>query len=282
MLHSFVPGTLANRPNTFLTDDELRIKAPSIFAEAKHSSRSERYSYIPTSVVVDGLRKEGFAPVKVMVSRVRDGDKLGFEKHLIRFRPLDSISKVGEVHPEVILINSHDGSTSYKLSAGLFRLVCSNGLVIPQGEVDEVRIKHTGRNIVLEVVEASYKILGQSVTGIETASRWGQLQLTDGEQMALAVGAHHVRFADAHGVIETPIKPEQLLRSRRSYDSKNDLWSTFNRIQENVIKGGLRDIAVNADGRRRTREVKGIDGYVNLNKAIWKMAEHLAGLKGSN
>lgn len=281
-LHSFVSGTPANRPSVFLTDDQLRAQAPSVFADAAHESRSSRYAYIPTSRVVEGLRSEGFAPVKVQVSRVRDGERKGFEKHMIRFRQLDSIVKVGEVHPEVVLVNSHDGSTSYKLSAGLFRLICSNGLVVPQGEVDEVRIKHTGANIVHDVIEASFRVLGQSTTAIETASRWGQLQLTDGEQTALAIGAHHARFADAAGEIDTPIEPAQLLSARRMDDRKNDLWTVFNRIQENVIKGGLSGVARDADGKKRrvtTREVKGIDGNLNLNKAIWKMAEHLASLK---
>lgn len=285
IVHDFRHGVPANRPSVFLTDDQLRTAAPSVFADGAHASRSDRYSHIPTSVVVEGMRKEGFAPVKVQVSRVRDKDKNGFEKHMIRFRQLDSIVRVGEVHPEVVLVNSHDGSTSYKLSAGLFRLICSNGLVIPQGELDEIRIKHTGANIVQDVIEGSFRVLGQSQQSIETAGRWSQLQLTDGEQTALAIGAHHARFADAAGILDTPIEPAQLLRARRNDDRKADLWTTFNRIQENVIKGGLSAVARDADGKRRrvtTREVKGIDGNLNLNKALWKMAEHLASLKLSN
>ena len=285
MLHSFTIGTSMNREiSNFLSDSDLNRIAPSIFADAAHSSRSSRYAYIPTSRVIEGLRSEGFAPVKVQVARVRDNGRAGFEKHMIRFRQLDSIVKVGEVHPEVVLVNSHDGSTSYKLAAGLFRLVCSNGLVIPQGDLDEVRIKHTGSNIIRDVIDGSFKVLEQSKLGLESADRWSQLQLTTGEQTALAIGAHHARFADAAGNVETPIEAAQLLRARRSADNKNDLWTTFNRIQENAIKGGLRGVERSPDGTRRhvtTREVKGIDGNLNLNKAIWKMAEHLAGLKAA-
>lgn len=266
----------------FLSDAQLVAQAPSVFATAAHDSRSSRYAHIPTSKVVDGLRAEGFAPVKVQVSRVRDGARAGFEKHMIRFRRVDSAVQLNGVHPEVVLINSHDGSTSYKLAAGLFRLVCSNGLVVPQGELDEVRIKHTGKSIVDDVIQGSYRILAESKLGIETAARWGQIQLSEGEQTALAIGAHHARFADAAGNVETPIEPNQLLRARRTDDRKNDLWTVFNRVQENVIKGGLHAVARDRDGHRRrvtTREVKGIDGNLNLNKAIWKMAEHLASLK---
>lgn len=269
----------------FLSNDQLARVAPSVFAESAHESRSSRYSYIPTSKVVDGLRSEGFAPVRVQVSRVRDDGRKGFEKHMIRFRHVDSLVKsVGDVFPEIVLVNSHDGSTSYKLSAGLFRLVCSNGLVVSQGDIDEVRVKHSGKSIVDDVIEGSYRVLHQSQIGVETASRWSQLQLTDGEANALALGAHHLRFADAAGEIDTPIQPAQLLAPRRSDDRKNDLWTTFNRVQENVIRGGLHAYARDNSGRRRrvsTREVKGIDGNINLNKAMWKLAEHLAACKGA-
>lgn len=282
VLHNFTHGTVANRPTQFLSNDELRAKAPSIFAEQEHASRSDRYSFIPTINVVEGLRNEGFMPVKVQVARVGDTDRKGFEKHMIRFRQHDSIVKVGDVLPEVVLVNSHDGSTSYKLSAGLFRLVCSNGLVVPSGAMEEVKVRHTGTNIVHDVIEGSFKVLSQSNEARETAGRWSQLQLTSDEQTALAIGAHHARFADAEGEIKTPIQPAQFLRARREDDRRADLWTTFNRIQENAIKGGLHGVELDTRGRRRrvtTREVKGIDGNLNLNKAIWKMAEHLAGLK---
>jgi hypothetical protein len=268
-----------------LTDAQLRDAAPSIFADAAHQSRSDRYAYIPTARIVDAMRGEGFAPVKVNVARVREDDRRGFEKHMIRFRQVGgAMVNVGDVLPEVVLVNSHDGSTSYKLSAGLFRLVCLNGLIVNQGTIDEITIKHTGRNIVRDVIEGSHRVLEQSTRGVAVAHEWSQLQLTDGEQMALAIGAHHARFADSTGEIKVPIQPAQLLRPRRSDDRKSDLWTVFNRVQENAIRGGLHGVGQDAEGRRRTftsREVKGIDGNLNLNKALWKMAEHLASLKVS-
>ena len=290
-LHSFTIGTPANRQTAVLSDDDLRRHAPSVFAEQEHESRSSRYAFIPTSKVVAGLRDNGFLPVKVSVQRVRDKGRCGFEKHMIRFRQNTDIVKVGDVFPELVLVNSHDGSTSYQLSSGLYRLACSNGLVVSQGELEAVKIKHCGseREIIRDVVDGSFRVLGQSQKAIETAGRWSQLQLTDGEQAALAIGAHHARFADSEGNIATPIVPAQLLLARRPDDRKADLWTTFNRIQENAIKGGLHGVAVETDDRGRlrrrnvsTREVKGIDGNISLNRAIWAMAEHLAKLKAGN
>jgi hypothetical protein len=270
----------------FLENDQLAKYAPSIFAEAPHTSRSDRYRYIPTIKVVDALRNEGFAPVKVQVARVKEDGRKGFEKHLIRFRRTDSLVKpsVGDVFPEVVLVNSHDGTTSYKLSAGLFRLVCSNGLVVGQGASEEITIRHQGNSIVDDVIEGSFRVLDQSKAAIEVAGQWGQIKLSPSEQTALAIGAHHLRFADSDGVVETPIRPEQLLRPRRMADDGADLWTVFNRIQENSIKGGLHGTTYTPTGRRRrvsTREVKGIDGNLNLNRALWKIAEAMAASKQS-
>ena len=283
MLHSFAVGTPANRGVSFLSDEQLLQHAPSVFAEQAHVSRSNRYSYIPTSRVVTALRDEGFFPVKVTCSNVRDVSKRGFEKHMLRFRRTDAQLAVGDVFPEVVLVNSHDGSTSYNIMAGLFRLACSNGLVVPCSDAtQEVSVRHTGRNIVDDVIEGSYRVLAESTAAIETSKQWGLIELNPHEQQALAVGAHHVRFADSHGEINTPIKPEQFLSARRYDDRKNDLWTVFNRVQENAIKGGLRGVVTDTNGRRRrtsTKEVKGIDGNVSINKALWKMAEFMASTK---
>jgi hypothetical protein len=289
MLHSFTIGTPANRPTSFLDDSALMKVAPSIFAGGKHESRSDRYAYIPTARVVEGLRNQGFAPVKVAASRVRDDSRHGFEKHMIRFRRIQAdVVRVGDIFPEVVLVNAHDGTSSYQLSAGLYRLACSNGLVIPSGSAGEVRIKHAGseRKIIDDVIEGSFRVLEQSTQAIDVAGKWQRIDLSKHEQNSLANAAHFIRFADPEGNVETPIKADQLLQARRSVDQRSDLWTTFNRIQENVIRGGLKAITVDPNtGRRRkvsTREVKGIDGNVNLNKALWKLAEALAGIKTAN
>ena len=268
----------------YLDDSALRLAAPSIFADAAHESRSSRYLHIPTIRVVDGLRSNGFFPVKVASARVRDDSRNGFQKHMIRFRPEGSIARaVGDIFPEVVLVNSHDGSSSYQLSAGLFRLVCKNGMVVSEGSHECLRLKHSG-NIVDDVIDGSFRVLAESQKAIEVAGRWNQLQLTGPEQNAVAIAAHHIRFADAEGNIDTPITPAQLLTPRRGTDNRSDLWTTFNRVQENVIKGGLHAYERTPEGRRRrvsTREVKGIDGNVNLNKALWKLAEALAAAKSA-
>jgi Domain of unknown function (DUF932) len=115
-------------------------------------------------------------------------------------------------------------------------------------------------------------------------SQWQNLQPTSGEQNAFAEAAHELRFADLEGKVETPITPAQLLITpRRSADSGNDLWHTFNRVQENTIRGGITAWGRDANNQRRrttTREVKGIDQDVKLNRALWMLTEKMAELKG--
>lgn len=299
---SINPGVALRLQNP-LTLDELRHYAPSAFATSAHESRSARYTYIPTSDVIGGLMKEGFQPFSATQSRSRVAGKAEYTKHLIRFRHPDSFSaiqKVGDSVPEVVLVNSHDGTSAYKLSAGLFRLVCSNGLMVSDSTVQMLSIQHKG-DIVRDVIEGSFQIVGQSEKALGKADEWNQLQLTAGEQTAFADAARQLRFADAEGEIKTPITAEQLLRPRRDADAveamnwrtpgtpKPNLWNTMNVVQENVIRGGLHGMQRGTDpntGRRTmrritTREVRGIDQDVKLNRALWMLAERMAELKGA-
>jgi hypothetical protein len=184
---------------------------------------------------------------------------------------------------EVVLINSHDGTSAYKLIAGLYRLVCSNGMMVSDGEIDSINVAHKG-DIVQDVIEGSRRLIADTQKSLGTVRNWTQLQLTDGEQHAFAQAAHTLRFADSEGKVTTPITPDQLLVPRRREDVGSDLWHTLNRVQENVIAGGLHAIQCDADGRRvrrvSTRRINGIDQDVRLNRALWALAGKTAELKG--
>src|SRR5579859_380515 len=153
--------------NTALTMDQLRSAVPSAFALDKHNSRSERYTYIPTVNVIEGLMGEGFQPFKAMQGKSRVEGKEEFTKHLIRFRhQSQTLATVGDSAPEVILINSHDGTSSYKLIAGIFRMVCSNGLIVADSTVGSLSVPHKG-DIVSQVIEGSFDIIGNSSRALE-------------------------------------------------------------------------------------------------------------------
>jgi hypothetical protein len=276
-----------------LTIDALRHYVPSAFATSPHSSRSSRYAYIETSQIIEGLVAQGFSPFKAVQSRSRIEGKTEFTKHMIRFRHADaSAIQVGGNVPEVVLINSHDGTSAYKLLSGIFRVICTNGLVICERNMGELSIPHKG-NVVHQVIEGSFQIIEDSRKALGTIDRWSNLRLSAGEQNAFAEAAHSLRFADSDGKIDTPITASQLLTPRRIEDRDvagawtrpaPDLYRTLNVVQENAIKGGL---SARRPGSRETpsrmvttREVRGIDQDVRLNRALWQLAERMAELKG--
>ncbi len=139
-----------------LTREELMQVVPSVFGEEKHTSRSENYTWIPTITVLESLQREGFQPFFACQTRVRDPGRRGYTKHMLRLRRNGEIT--GQHVPEIILLNSHDGSSSYQMLPGYFRAICTNGLVCGQS-LGEVRVPHRG-NVVDRVIEGAYEVVG--------------------------------------------------------------------------------------------------------------------------
>lgn len=258
------------RNDAGLDDHQMLQVAPSIFAEEAHESRSSRYAYIPTIEVLQGLRREGFVPVMAAQARCRDEGKRDFTKHMIRMRHAGRNLGEGEAN-EIILLNSHDGTSSYQMVAGMFRFVCANGLVVGD-VVDDFKVRHSG-NVVDNVIEGAYTVLDQFEQVAANRDDMRAIILPEPAQRLLAQSAIDYRWDREEGE-RAPVTPEQVLRPRRSADTGADLWSTFNRLQENMMKGGLRGVTANGQ-RRATRAVTGISQDVKLNRALWTMAEGL-------
>src|SRR5262245_50401059 len=128
-----------------LTRDTLRQTVPSVFARQPYHAMSDRYRFVGTDSVLDIMEGLGYHPVKAMQSRSRLENKRGFTRHSIRLRHVDYLTAPrGEELPEIIVENSHDGSAAYRLHAGIFRLVCSNGLVIASASFGTISVKHSG------------------------------------------------------------------------------------------------------------------------------------------
>lgn len=283
----------SKRVNGFMDLDTLKVYAPSVFTEQGAEHVSSKYQHISTAKVVEGLISEGFMPVMAQQSCSRILEKRAFTKHMIRFRHRDAAEtpELGGLIPELVLVNSHDGLSSYRLMAGIYRLVCTNGLVA--GETfKEVRVRHQG-NVIHNVIEGTYEVMNETQKMLEHAEHMGGITLNQDEKRIFSEAVHQLRF-DGETVEETGIKPAQFLRARRYQEAdKSDLFTVFNVAQENVIKGGLTGYAVDADGRYRsrttgermkkvtTREVKSIDQSNILNRALWTLAEKMAELKAA-
>ena len=261
-----------------LSEEQMRSAAPSVFAEGKHASRSERYTYIPTIEVLRGLKREGFEPFMVAQGASRVEGKAAYTKHMIRMRHAGQVQTRPEAN-EIILINSHDGASSYQMLAGMFRFVCCNGLVVGK-VVEDIRIPHKG-NVQGEVIEGAFRVLDEFEAAQESADGMKALTLEPEEQGAFAAAALALRFGErSDDQPPVPITAEQLIEARRPEDQGRSLWSTFQRVQENVMRGG--QIGRSAQGRRlHTRPVGSIDRGVSLNRALWVLAEEMRRIRAA-
>jgi hypothetical protein len=281
-----------------LTDDQIRAIAPSVFAEKPWEGVSERYAFIPTVNVLNGLRDAGFMPVDAKQSLTRIAGKKPFTKHMLRFQHRDDLkgaktvgipdlarAHAGSHHyykkgtmpelVELVLTNSHDRSSAYCLDAGIFKLVCSNGLIIRSNDFGSIHIFHSG-NIVDQVLSATQGIIARAPLVRDQLARWKAVTLDDASRLMLANAALIQRYGldDADNML-APVDALTVLVPRRPEDAGNDLWTVTNIIQENLMRGSLEGRSSN--GRRiRTRSVTSINTELDLNRGLWALAEVMA------
>jgi Domain of unknown function (DUF932) len=222
-----------------------------------------------------------------MQGRSRTEGKEAFTKHLVRFQHQTGAMQGREgVVPEVILMNAHDGTSSYRVMGGAFRPICKNGLVAAD-IIDDVRIGHTG-DVVHKVIEGTWSVVEKMPAIADQSRRWQDVQLTREEQHAFALATHELRLGELSEATAEAIDPDWLIAPRRTEDRGSDLWRVFNRAQENALRGGIEGVAVREDRegrkvRRRvtTRPVGNIDGQTALNRAMWRLAAEMERLKNA-
>lgn len=272
-------------PLVALTNEQLFRKAPSIFATEAWNKVSDKYQFIPTLQIVEKMREEGLFPVRAVQSRTRIAGKGDFTKHMIRFRPAAYMGTgklaLNEEFPEIVLVNSHDRSSGYQLSAGVFRLVCLNGMIAKSSEFGTISVRHSGK-IIDDVIEGTYSIVESIPEIMGHVDGFKAITLKDEEREIFANAALQLRYpVDAAGNDTAPIAANDLLLARRSSDlNKPDLWTTFNTVQENFIKGGLRGRGTTGK-RLRTRAIASVSEDVRMNKALWTLADEMRKLKAA-
>lgn len=269
-------SSTSNRLSQYLDDNAIRRYAPSVFAERPWHETSDEYRFLPTIKVINALRDNGYNVFKAMQSRTRIEGKGEFTKHILRLRHNDYMSpdNVGDEIPELVLINSHDRSSAYRLMLGIFRLVCSNGMIVASAKIEDLSVRHIGggRNMLKDVIDVSCDVIAEAPKVLNQINKFKAIELSNDEQKAFASAS--LELLDT----SIDLKPETLLTVRRSADRGNSLWTTSNIIQENLVKGGIR--GTNTKGRyMRTRSIKCVQKDVNINKALWKLTEELAKIK---
>ena len=256
-----------------LTDETLFSKAPSVFAAGPMSGVSQRYAFVPTNRIVSGLRDHGWMPVVAEEQRIRNETRRGFQKHLIRFRRAEQMETLDEWNVELVLLNSHDAGCAYQIHAGIYRRVCSNGLVLSHESFSAIHFRHAGLSADV-VVQASFQLLDYMPRVGALVERFQNRKLQDHESLALARHALLLRYPS---LAEAPVEPETLLKAQRPEDEGTDLWRAMNTVQEGLQRGGIADFHRDRRGKLRSiRPLRGIDSKVSLNKGLWSIAERIA------
>lgn len=258
-----------------ITETQMMRIAPSVFATHAAEDVSDRYTFIPTIDIVRGLQKAEFYPVKVSQTRSRDEEKKGFARHMIRFRKTGVGYNTG-MFPEIVLMNSHDRSSCYQLRCGIYRMVCSNGLVVGNDYFSK-KVRHSG-NILGNVIEAACELIETTPQIVEKAIEWKGVNLSEEQRKVFAECASTLRW-DASEVEngKDSAMVRNLLQPKRYEDRATDLWTTFNVVQEHVIRGGVN--YKTKDGEyKKSKKVSSIKEDFRLNTALWNLTEKMAEL----
>lgn len=257
-----------------LTNEQLKEQAPSLFTQEPHHEVSDKYHFIGTIDVIEELRSKNWYPVSVSEADVRDSEKQGFQQHYVRCQHFsDLINPSGNV-VELLLFNSHDRSKSFSISAGIYRYVCSNGLVIADSVFDSYKIKHIGErnsdldNAISRITEVKPKLLRK-------VSKFESIKLNQSEKEAFAQSAIPLRFEEH---LELDDKNE-LLIPLRAEDMKDDLYTTLNVLQENLLSSKISGYNKDTGRKFTSKEITSISKDTEINKGLWDIAEKIAMIK---
>jgi hypothetical protein len=240
--------------------ENIRSLAPSVFTTEKASHLTDKYIQTPTIKVVEDLMNLGWEVTKVQ--EVKSRKYKGFQKHLLVFQNPSIVIKGAngdDSFPQILLTNSHDGKAAFNFRIGIFRLVCSNGLVISDADFGVMSIRHmnyTFESLQSKVAEMITKLPGL----VNKINLFKSTTLTEPQMIDFATKAAALRTKKTVNIMD-------VLTATRTQDQGNDLWLVFNRVQEKILGGSY------TSGGRKARSVKNFQKDIQLNEQLFELAE---------
>ena len=254
-----------------LTLEQVRAFVPSVFAEMPWHEVTNKYKFVSTKSILDALLAEGFVIVGASQAISPIPNRTNFAKHVLRLRlPGAKTSgwKVNDVYPEIILTNAHDRTGMLDILAAFWRLWCSNGCATMEAGA-HLNVRHVGE--IDHVVDAALDIAKGLPKIGEKIESWKDKQLTDDEQLQYATQARKIRWNDD----VAPVLASDLLTTRRHEDHRNDLFTVYQKVEENLIEGGLRGRG--PSGRKTTtRAIQSTALDLRINKRLWALTDEFA------
>jgi Domain of unknown function (DUF932) len=234
------------------------------------SSVSEKYKFIPTKNVLNILGDFGWFPVAVVEAGIKNIENKGYQKHSVKLfnQKMNDSLDVGSTIPQLLLTNSHSGSSSFRFDVSLYEKVCMNGLIVDRGESNFFRIPHRGytdEKVLMAISQATEDI----PEILEKSERYKKIVLDSDRCHFLAEKAIEMRFdTDKYLVVESDV-----LRATRRAQREPTLWNVFNVVQEAIIRGGIWQRKHESCATSKSRPIKSIDESIRLNKGLWRLAE---------
>lgn len=240
------------------------VLPPAATDGVKYAKLSPSYDFISTERVVSLMSDEGFVPTAANHLKPRKRDPR-VVRHFVRMRHESHMREINGSVPEILIINSNDGSSSLRIEAGLFRMVCANGLIVKSSSIGSTRIRHI--DVTAErVIEGATYVMQQAREAARRIDLFRARVLNNDEVLQFATSASAL-WGDR-------VAPRSLLEARRTEDQGNELWSVFNRVQENLVRGGI--AGRSANGRAtRTHGIRAMDNSIKVNTKLWELAEEL-------
>lgn len=265
-----------------LDNAALMHAAPSIFAEGAAKHTSNKFVYVPTIQVIEEMRVHGWLPTLAKQVNTRIEKNEGYQKHMVRFRRQEEIERDAVINDhvtELVLLNAHNGSSSYQIHAGMYRYVCANGMVVSDACIDSVKVRHSG-DVVNEIIEGTYSIMKETPALSNTIEAWRNLELNRDQREAFGQAAITLRCGENTDTVE--YRPDLIIQPKRRADQETNLWNTFNVVQEKVINGGVFSMrkAKYGQQRRKVKAINSVHENVKLNKALWVLAESMQKIMG--
>jgi len=259
----------------FLSKKELSEIAPSIFTMTPSSEVSDKYTHIPTEKVIDDMELLGWKPVDAKEVKARTKSTQGVQKHMIVFRNNDVVINGDDgdtVFPQILMTNSHDGKNAFQFTAGLFRMICENGLVIADTEFEDIKMRHMGytfedlQDLIKDMVE-------KLPLTVDSMNKMKAVELEEEQMFNLAKDLLNIRVDGTDNTYPDEAIGE-VLNIQRKKDEGNGLWEVFNRIQENIIEGNFEYITKGGK-KRQARVIKNFKQDMDVNKKMFSKALEL-------
>jgi NACalpha-BTF3-like transcription factor len=255
----------------FLTDAQIAEQAPAVFTNTPSDNVSKHYTHISTSKVINDMRTLGWDVVDVKEVKARKATTRGVQKHLVVFRNPEVIIN-GEdgdtVFPQILLTNSHDGKNAFTFTAGLFRMICANGLVISTQQFEDVKMRHMGYTF--EELQINIRAMVERLPlTVESMNKMKSIEMEEEQALEFAKKCLTSRFGDEQ-MKRIKVDLNDMINPTRREDFGTDVWSRFNVIQEKIIDGDFSYIAGNKV--RKARRVKNFKQDQKINKELFSLA----------